>query len=119
MKEPSTGRLSIRINSEVKQQASEILEELGLDLSSAVNVFLRQVINDNGLPFQPNLEIKQMVAVDSLLDMIAEAKAEGGNHTLDEIKKGADVKIMDRFFRHRELPDSENFSKPGFHLKTA
>ena len=32
---------------------------------------------------------------------------------------GADVKIMDRFFRHRELPDSENFSKPGFHLKTA
>lgn len=34
-------------------------------------------------------------------------------------KSGADVKIMDRFFRHRELPDSENFSKPGFQLKTA
>jgi hypothetical protein len=32
---------------------------------------------------------------------------------------GADVKIMDRFFRHRELPDSENFSKSGFQLKTA
>ena len=32
---------------------------------------------------------------------------------------GADVKIMDRFFWHRELPDSENFSKPGFQLKTA
>ena len=31
---------------------------------------------------------------------------------------GADVKIMDRFFRHREVPDSENFSKPGFQLKT-
>ncbi|MBJ7692317.1 hypothetical protein [Weissella confusa] len=33
--------------------------------------------------------------------------------------KGADVKIMDRFFRYREVPDSENFSKPGFQLKTA
>ncbi|WP_238921699.1 hypothetical protein, partial [Weissella cibaria] len=32
---------------------------------------------------------------------------------------GADVKIMDRFFRHREVPDSENFSKPGFQLKKA
>lgn len=32
---------------------------------------------------------------------------------------GADVKSMDRFFRHRELPDSEKFSKPGFQLKTA
>ncbi|WP_100665058.1 helix-turn-helix domain-containing protein [Leuconostoc citreum] len=32
---------------------------------------------------------------------------------------GADVKIMDRFFRHREVQDSKNFSKPGFQLKTA
>ena len=32
---------------------------------------------------------------------------------------GADVKIMDRFFRHREVPDFENFSKPGIQLKTA
>ena len=31
---------------------------------------------------------------------------------------GADVKIMDRFFRHQEVPDSENFPKPGFQLKT-
>ncbi len=36
-----------------------------------------------------------------------------------DFKASADVKIMDRFFRHRELPDSENFSKPGFQLKTA
>ncbi|MBJ7618704.1 DUF1700 domain-containing protein [Weissella confusa] len=39
--------------------------------------------------------------------------------TPKQLARGADVKIMDRFFRHRELPDSENFSKPGFHLKTA
>ena len=32
---------------------------------------------------------------------------------------GADVKIMDRFFRHREVPDSEKFSKPGFQPKMA
>lgn len=35
------------------------------------------------------------------------------------IDLGADVKIMDRFFRHREVPDSEKFSTPGFQLKTA
>lgn len=34
-------------------------------------------------------------------------------------KYGADVKIMDRLFWHREVPHSENFSKPGFQLKTA
>lgn len=34
-------------------------------------------------------------------------------------ESGADVKIMDRLFWHREVPHSENFSKPGFQLKTA
>ncbi|QIE77808.1 hypothetical protein [Weissella confusa] len=35
------------------------------------------------------------------------------------LEMGADVKIMDRLFWHREVPHSENFSKPGFQLKTA
>ena len=32
---------------------------------------------------------------------------------------GADVKIMDRFFRHRKVPLPEKFSKPGFQPKMA
>ena len=36
-----------------------------------------------------------------------------------QAKFGADVKIMDRLFWHLEVPHSENFSKPGFQLKTA
>ncbi|TGE63787.1 hypothetical protein [Weissella confusa] len=39
--------------------------------------------------------------------------------TSTEKTDGADVKIMDRLFWHREVPHSENFSKPGFQLKTA
>ena len=37
----------------------------------------------------------------------------------EDFEGGADVKIMDRLFWHREVPHSENFSKPGFQLKTA
>ena len=43
----------------------------------------------------------------------------GDDMDLTKFAEGADVKIMDRFFRHLELPDSENFSKPGFQLKAA
>ena len=42
-----------------------------------------------------------------------------GSHLKSNVKPGADVKIMDRLFWHREVPHSENFSKPGFQLKTA
>lgn len=47
----------------------------------------------------------------------AEGKTEEANKV--QIDGGADVKIMDRLFWHREVPHSENFSKPGFQLKTA
>ena len=43
---------SIRIDSSTKQAATELLNELGLDLSSAVNIFLKQVVLQGGLPFQ-------------------------------------------------------------------
>ncbi len=42
----------IRIEENVKKQAVELLEGLGLNLSDAVNMFLRQVILRNGLPFE-------------------------------------------------------------------
>lgn len=43
---------SIRIDSNTKQAATELLNDLGLDLSSAVNIFLKQVVLQGGLPFQ-------------------------------------------------------------------
>lgn len=43
---------SIRIDAETKKAATELLNGLGLDLSSAVNVFLKQVVLQGGLPFQ-------------------------------------------------------------------
>ncbi|TGE70435.1 type I restriction endonuclease subunit S [Weissella confusa] len=41
------------------------------------------------------------------------------NKDVTKPEDGADVKIMDSLFWHREVPHSENFSKPGFQLKTA
>lgn len=43
---------SIRIDADTKKAASDLLNELGLDLSSAVNIFLRQVVLQGGLPFE-------------------------------------------------------------------
>lgn len=45
----------IRIDKETKQQAAELFAALGLDMSSAVNLFLRQCILHGGLPFAVEL----------------------------------------------------------------
>ena len=42
----------IRIDKEVKEDATALFKELGLDMSTAVNMFLRQCIMRKGLPFE-------------------------------------------------------------------
>ncbi len=42
---------NIRIDPDLKEQANEVFEELGLTLSSAVVVFLKAVVRENGMPF--------------------------------------------------------------------
>ena len=41
----------IRIDENLKSQATELFNQLGLDMSSAINVFLRQSVLRGGLPF--------------------------------------------------------------------
>ncbi len=45
--------LNIRIEESTKNKANKTLSSLGLDMSSAVKIFLNQVIIENGLPFTP------------------------------------------------------------------
>jgi len=45
--------LNIRIEENIKNKANKTLSSLGLDMSSAVKMFLNQVITENGLPFIP------------------------------------------------------------------
>lgn len=46
---------SISLDADVKEKGVSLLSELGLDLSTAVNMFLRQTIRENGLPFEVTL----------------------------------------------------------------
>lgn len=48
---------SISLDSEVKEKALPILNELGLDLSTAVGIFLRQTIRDQRIPFDISLNV--------------------------------------------------------------
>ena len=60
----------IRIDADTKQQAAALFGQLGLDMSGAVNLFLRQCILRGGLPFA--VEVPQYNQ--SVLDAMAEAR---------------------------------------------
>ena len=51
--------LTIRIEPELKAEASALFKELGMDLSTAIGIFFRQAIRCNGLPFEVKLDKKE------------------------------------------------------------
>ena len=53
----ATTNLNIRIEKTIKDQAEEIFNELGLNMTTAVNMFLRTAIREHGIPFELKLDV--------------------------------------------------------------
>ena len=65
-----TSPINIMVDTETKEQASSILKDLGLNMSTAINIFLRQVIKKDGLPF----EVTNSSPSKSMLQALREAE---------------------------------------------
>lgn len=55
LKEKETTTVSIRIDKDLKAKSEQLFDELGLNMSSAFTIFLKQSVRENGLPFAVNL----------------------------------------------------------------
>ena len=52
----ATTNLNIRTDKDIKDQAEAVFYELGINLTTAVNMFLRATIRENGIPFELKVE---------------------------------------------------------------
>ena len=53
----ATTNLNIRTDKAVKDQAEAIFNKLGFNMTTAVNMFLRATIRENGIPFDLRLDV--------------------------------------------------------------
>ncbi len=67
--------LNIRTDKAIKEQAEQIFNELGLNMTTAINLFLRTAIREHGIPFELKLEVPN--------DTTAAAIEEGRNLLAD------------------------------------
>lgn len=84
----ATTNINVRVDSVLKQEAEALFSDLGLNMSSAITMFLRSAINHDGIPFEvkrptPNMETK------AALGEYEEMKKNPGNYkrykSFDEI----------------------------------
>lgn len=60
---------NISIDADVKAQAQALFAELGMDLSTAINVFLRQAIRENAIPFEVTNEVPNKVTLSAMKEV--------------------------------------------------
>ncbi len=49
--------ITVRVDDKVKKDACNIFNEVGMDMSTAINIYLKQVIRVNGIPFPVSAEV--------------------------------------------------------------
>ena len=59
--------VNVKIDAAVKEQASKLLERMGIDQTTAIDMFFRQIITERRLPFQPTIA---QTHKEQLLDVI-------------------------------------------------
>lgn len=73
-----TANLYARIEPDVKEQAESILSSLGIPVSSAINMFYKQIILQRGIPFDVKLPTPQPVNMAALSEEQLNAELEKG-----------------------------------------
>lgn len=83
----NTTNVTIRMDADLKAQAEELFAELGMNLTTAFNVFVRQSLRQGGLPFEVKLEKPNKETIAAMLEAerIAKDPNVKGYNNLDEL----------------------------------
>ncbi len=88
----ATAPTQIRIDSEIKKQATDLFNNLGLDMSSAVNLFLHQCVLHGGIPFHIEMPRYSQRTLDAMEEarQISCNPDSSGYTNMEELKKALD-----------------------------
>lgn len=80
--------LQVRVSEELKNQAAAVYNELGIDLSTAIRMFLKRSILEGGFPFATKLDETTLKAIIAIENMRTTSEKNGNSSmTLKEINE--------------------------------
>ena len=94
----NTVNFSVRMDSDIKKQCETLFNELGMNLTTAINIFLRQSIRSGGLPFEVKVEQPNRETIAAMLEAERIARDPSVKHYSDveeALKCGCDIIMLD------------------------
>ena len=89
----TTTNLNIRTDKEVKDQAETIFNALGLNMPTAINMFLRTAIRERGIPFSLKLDVPSETTIAAIEEgrMLAADPSTPRYSTMEDFKAALDA----------------------------
>ncbi|MCD8074702.1 MAG: type II toxin-antitoxin system RelB/DinJ family antitoxin [Lachnospiraceae bacterium] len=83
----NTTNISIRMDADLKAQAETLFNELGMNLTTAFNIFVRQSLREGGIPFKISLNQPNQETIAAMLEAerISRDPSVKGYTDLDEL----------------------------------
>jgi len=85
--------INIRTEEATKMEADELFNKLGLNMSTAINMFLIKAISVQGIPFEVKLECPNDVTLKAIEEgeKLAKDKTKQGFKNIESLKKGLEI----------------------------
>ena len=96
-----TARISVNVDGEIKQSAQKILSEIGMDMTTAIELLLRTIVREERIPFDLRTEkaYKEEVYRKYLLDELEKSKAQAAD---PDTKWASHDDVMAKLVQQRE-----------------
>lgn len=82
-------QISLRVDDEVKRNAERTLDDIGLSMSTAINIFLKTVVRENRIPFElsadPFYGKENMTELERRVEAVRSGKSTLQEHELIEV----------------------------------
>lgn len=92
----ATTNVTIRMDTELKKQAEEVLSEMGMNMSTAYTVFMKQLVRDRCFPFVPDVKVPNagtLAAIKETEDIIAGRKQVKGYKSAEALFEDIDNEV--------------------------
>lgn len=85
--------LNIRTDKEIKEAAEKIYSSLGLNMTTAINMFLRASIRERGIPFELKLNIPTDETIEAIEEgrMITNDNSVNAYDNIDDLRKALEI----------------------------
>jgi len=77
--------ITIRIDPDTKKQAETILSSMGMDMTTAITIYLCQVINDSAIPFRPHIDMPNYNTIKAIENVKNNANMSKSFETVSEL----------------------------------